>query len=184
MDVSNSITQYDPLGPNGGSTGYTPHLHLCTLPLSKDVISDTHNKNPLEFINYEASGYNIEVRSELNPGGITLKYPGTQITSLRIRPKLLNEAENDNRYNQIYDVNKVKVLIQKPGESTYEKIKGLKSDLEIDLGGKLGTTLKTIRKQLKEERITMAHGLNMVLIHLLIIPERHRRMMIFTFRIL
>ena len=81
-------------------------------------------------------------------------------------------------------MNKVKVLIQKPGESTYEKIKGLKSDLEIDLGGKLGTTLKTIRKQLKEERITMAHGFNMVLIHLRIIPERHRRMMIFTFRIL
>ena len=149
MDVSNSIAQYSPLGPIGGSTGYTPHLHLCTLPLSKDVISDTENKNPLEFIDYAASGYNIEVRSELNPGGITLKYPGTQITSLRIRPKLLNEAENDNRYNQIYDVNKVNVMIQKPGESTYEKLKGLKSDLEIDLGGKLGTTLKNHTKAIK-----------------------------------
>jgi|GEM_PF-6532492 len=148
-DVSNVISQYDALGPIGGSTGYPPHMHLSTLADDKDQISDTHNKNALEYIDYIPPRYDIYMGSRDDQNEVVIRYPGTQPTALRIRPWLRGEAAGTKRYSSIYDVNKVEFMIQVSGDPSYKQIEGVKSYGEINLGGFLDTRLRNHKKGLE-----------------------------------
>jgi hypothetical protein len=88
LTVTNSISQYDPIGILGTSGQYTKkvngnyvltdfpaHLHLNTIPDNQTEISDNHNGNPCQYVHYQVPDYTLTIFSELNALGIGLKYP-------------------------------------------------------------------------------------------------------------
>lgn len=150
LAVSNSVSQYGPIGQlgvsgkikvNGKSEDYKAHLHLCTVPDDKDYADDPINGNALQYVNYTKPTYDIGIISELSTSGVGLRYPGTQPTKLRVRVGLQGEQPKANRYNSIMDANTIEFMVKPNRSSTYLRIKGNTTEGKISLGGRLGENI-------------------------------------------
>lgn len=143
LTVTNSIPQYGALGPLGRSGATLPHLHLNIIPDDETGWDNAHNKNPLQYVEYEAPQYRIRFFSQPDTNSLNLSYPGSAGTSLCVRPDIEQyEVEGSaNRYNRIYDVNEVELLVKKTHESSFSRIRGARSESIISLGGRLGTNV-------------------------------------------
>lgn len=142
LNVSNVITQYDPICPLGRSGTSTSHLHLNTIPDNQTGWNNIHNKNPLEYVEYVPPKYNIQIFSQPDTNAFNMTYPGTNTTPLCVRPRMdpitISGADN-NRYSRINDVNQVEILLKKASETQFTKIKGAQMESILSLGGRIGT---------------------------------------------
>ncbi|NUO02744.1 MAG: hypothetical protein HUU01_19220 [Saprospiraceae bacterium] len=146
--VSNTIAQGEPIGPTGysGLTGGA-HLHLFSEPDNETSVADNDTKNPLQYVDYTAATYDIQLRKVTNyNNNITeswngTSYPGSIASPIVVRPVMENEDNNANRYNTLNDINRVELLIKKQYESTYKLIKGITHESDIRVGGRIGETI-------------------------------------------
>lgn len=144
LEVTINVPAGSPIGPLGNS-GVGPgaaHLHLTTAPDNEATLNDGYNRNPLQYVNYEEPGYNIQLFSNPSPGTFNVNYPGTNPSPLCVRPEMSPVSTPNgnihNRYSKIYDLNIVRLLIKKSYESDYVTISGDEHSNVISLGGRLG----------------------------------------------
>lgn len=144
LEVTINVPEGSPIGPLGNS-GVGPgaaHLHLTTAPDNEATLNDGYNRNPLQYVNYEEPGYNIQLFSNPSPGTFNVNYPGTNPSPLCVRPEMSPVSTPNgnihNRYSKIYDLNIVRLLIKKSYESDYVTISGDEHSNVISLGGRLG----------------------------------------------
>lgn len=147
LTVTNSIAQYEAVGPLGQSGTAGAHLHLNTIPDNQTGWNNTHNKNPLEFVNYEAPEYVVRLFSQPDAGSLNLSYPGTANTPLCVRPDISQYEIPPNRYSRVYDVNQVELLVKKAYESNFARIRGAERETILSLGGRLGTDVVNHTRQ-------------------------------------
>ncbi len=145
FSVSNTITAGAPIGPTGYSgLNSGAHLHLFSEPNGSTNVHDTITKNPLQYVNYAAPAYEIQLRKVTNYSSNTtepwigISYPGTTISPIVVRPIMQNEGANLNRYNTLNHVNRVELLIKKKDENSYKLIEGTTQKSDIRLGGRIG----------------------------------------------
>ncbi|MBP7273867.1 MAG: hypothetical protein KA974_08485 [Saprospiraceae bacterium] len=150
--VSNTIAAGTAIGPTGysGLTGGA-HLHLFSVTNNTASTHDTVTKNPLQYVSYAQPNFSqdsIQLRNITNYANntsvawATPNYPGSGYSPIVVRPHMLNQGANSNRYNVINDVNKVQLLIKKYNTSdTFALIKGSRWLSEIRLGGRIGESM-------------------------------------------
>ena len=149
--VTNQIAQYAPLGPLGSSGDsdsnlsgiqpYAPHLHLSTIPDNlMGSGGDAFNRNPLEYLQYNDTTYTVSIITFNNSNGISVTYPGTLSTKIRVRPSM-NGQTNASHLSKINAIDKIKVLISPANQNNYTLIQGLSSENIISIGGRLGDTV-------------------------------------------
>jgi len=145
FSVSNTIAAGAPIGPTGYSAlNSGAHLHLFSEPNGLTSVHDTVTKNPLQYVNYAAPTYQIQLRKVTNYNNneteswSSISYPGTNASPIVVRPIMQNEGINLNRYNTLNHVNRVELLIKKLYENSYRLIDGTTQKSDIRLGGRIG----------------------------------------------
>lgn len=144
LSVSNELAQYNPIGTLGNSGTSFAHLHLNTIPNNQTGWNNTHNKNPLQYVDYEVPEYDVQFFSQPGPDSFKLNYPGTVKSPFCVRPRLSPvtvDGNSNNRYSRINDVNQVEIFLRKRYELEFAKIKGAKQESILSLGGRIGTNL-------------------------------------------
>ena len=146
-DVENYIEAGQPLGAIGGSGGFQVHLHIEELPDgSKSISSDNISKNPLQTLHYDIPDYS-EIKLFYSPTnsltnvseGLKIKYPGTKINSVLIRPNYPNGINNGLKFNTVNDVNTVSLFLRNTSLSgNWELVSGPNFRSEFKYGGNLG----------------------------------------------
>lgn len=148
IPVSNVIAEGDPIGPTGFSgLGAGAHLHLFSNPDNSVSTDDDVTKNPLQYVSYTRPEYNIQMLRVTNytinetEDWTSPQYPGTNTSHIMIRPQMLNESATANRYNRLYDLNQVEVLIKKRYEENYSHIMGATHIGDIRIAGRIGQAI-------------------------------------------
>ena len=145
-NTTTDIHAGDPLVPLGKSSTMVAHLHLNTIPTSNDHSTQytTYNSNPLRYIDYTKADYNIKVYSQNNPNTVVPKYPGSNVTTMATKIEMMTTVSGafQNRYDHIFDVNRVYWDIKKDYETDFSSIFGPYKQSFIQLGGRLGYELK------------------------------------------
>lgn len=145
FSVSNTIAAGAPIGPTGYSAlNSGAHMHLFSEPNGSTSVHDTVTKNPLQYVDYAAPTYEIQLRKVTNYNNnetepwSSISYPGTNSSPIVVRPIMQNEGIDLNRYNTLNHVNRVELLIKKLYENSYRLINGTTQKSGIRLGGRIG----------------------------------------------
>lgn len=141
LATSNVVTAGNPLVPLGESAARgAAHLHLNTVPLVRNYSdgATTYNSNPLQYIDYNKAHYDISLFTHFNTNGISISYPGTQISPIASKVEMTTTVSGigNKRYDHIFDVNKVKWYITGPSVQD-SLLRGPAEQSVIDLGGRL-----------------------------------------------
>lgn len=151
LTVSNTITGGSPLGPMGYSgIPNGTHMHLFSNPDNQTSIHDLVTKNPLQFVTYDHPSYDVKILRVTNYSSNTSEtwtgplYPGTNVSPIVIRPSMKPvtiSGTDNNRYDKLYDLNQVEILLKKDYEAVYKLIMGATGTSDIRLGGRIGETM-------------------------------------------
>lgn len=146
-EVSNQVTAGEPLVPLGNSSTTGAHLHLNTIPEVETSSTGTsfYNSNPLQFIDYPKASYNLTLYSQHNANAFQPLYSATgqSISTLALKCEMETTigGSGNNRYQNIFDVDRVRFLIKKVEENDFELIIGSGNVSEISLGGIVGQNI-------------------------------------------
>ncbi|MFQ6610746.1 MAG: hypothetical protein ACE5D7_08105, partial [Fidelibacterota bacterium] len=92
LTVQTTIEAGKPIGPTGGSSDGSelgPHMHLYSNPDGSISTNDEITKNPLQYVQYADTTFEVKVLKQNDMDeGITLVYPGTNKTTIQVRPQL------------------------------------------------------------------------------------------------
>ena len=146
IDVQTTVAAGDIIGPIGDSYSSTgnldAHLHLYSFPNNNFDESDAVTKDPLEFVNHDAPNYDTKIIQQDGTEGITLTYPGTTNSSIRVRPRMPDEANGVSVYqNNTMNIDEVRVLMKKSfqDDSHYAPIQGPTYESRISHGVRINS---------------------------------------------
>ena len=146
--ATSQITGGFPLVPLGDADAKNQaHLHLNTVPINESFSTPStfYASNPLQYINYAGTLYDLRLFCNESSSLFLPKYDkfGGSVSPMALQVKMKTgvSGEGNKRYDHVFDVDNVEFLLKGVGESSFKLISGKSQESKIELGGLLGKSI-------------------------------------------
>jgi|GEM_PF-6520324 len=135
--TTRTVNAGDPIGPCGGSGGYSPHLHLGLIEdiNASSLLGDANSNNPFLYIDHQTNDWEVQPINQAN-GYCTLNY--NQCSTIRARIQAV--ADRQNYSNLTGTIEQVSFLLRKAQDTEYALIQGPNYVSNIKYGGGINET--------------------------------------------